>query len=149
MYALVIFLDILGAVILTAIALNLDIINVLPLAIFFCLFPLGFALMSEFIKVKALQTGTAGSDHRGIVRIIGIALILLILIFGVSPALLKFWDAPLCTETVMHPCRHSWTQAIIIVLAIEAVLLLVFPIFKEVKERRRVQYDKLNEENLI
>src|SRR5688500_2666354 len=148
MYILVLFLDILGAVILTAIAFNLS-LDSLFLLLFFCLFPLGFALMSEFIKVKALQTGT-GSDQGGMIWLIGIALILIILILGAAPQLLDFWNGPLCTDQPLDQyCRQSWTRIIIIILAIEAVLLLVFPIFKEVRDRRRVQYDKLKDESLI
>ncbi len=137
MYYLVIFLDALGALVMVALLRNFNEL-ILPTAIFFSFFPLGFAVLSEYIKIEALVTGTS-DKYRTIVRLMGFMLIVLILGLGAFPPFRQLWIEN----------AYSWTQPYLVWLALISLLLVLIPIIQEQRARRKIRYQKLNKEEML
>jgi len=137
MYFLVVFIDILGALIMVALLRNFAEL-ILPSAIFFSLFPLVFALLAEVIKIEALATGTS-ETHRNVVKIMGFLLILIVLGLGVYPQFMFLWNAN----------KETWHQPFLTWVAFESLLLLLIPVVQEIRARRRIRYEKLMEKKIL
>ncbi|HXH19636.1 MAG TPA: hypothetical protein VNJ07_11200 [Chitinophagales bacterium] len=137
MYFLVVFLDALGALIMVAILRNFGQLS-LPTALFFSLFPLGFALLAELLKIEALETGTT-ERHRNVVRVMGVMLILITLGLGAYPPFKEIWLAN----------KEPWMRPVLIWIAIQSLMLLAIPIVQEIRARRRIRYEKLKENKIL
>jgi hypothetical protein len=137
MYFLVLLLDALGAVVMVALLRTFDQLE-LPLVIFFSLFPLGFALLAELLKIEALLTGTTDKT-RILVRVTGFMLILLILGLGGYPPFRELW-----VEN-----SDAWTRPMLGWFAFISLLLVLIPEVQEVRARRRVRYKKLMEGKIL
>ena len=137
MYILVLLLDALGALVMVALLRTFDQLE-LPLVIFFSLFPLGFALLSELLKIEALLTGTSDKS-RNVIRVMGFMLILLILGLGGYPPFRELW-----LENA-----DSWTRPALGWLALISLLLVLIPEVQEVHARRRIRYKKLRESKIL
>src|SRR6187200_1929037 len=136
MYFLVLLLDALGAIVMVALVRNFTQLN-LPIALFFSVFPLGFALLSELLKLEALVTGTT-ERHRNIVKLMGFMLVLLILGLGAYFPFRELWATP----------EHGWTRPVLGWLAFISLLLVIIPIVQEVRSKTHIRYKKLKEGNI-
>ena len=137
MYFLVVFIDVLGALIMVAILRNFGEF-ILPTAIFFSFFPLGFAFLAEMIKIEALETGTSGT-HRNLIKVMGVMLILAVLGLGAYAPFRELW-----TEN-----KEPWHHPLLCWIAFQAVLLLLIPVVQEIRARRRIRFGKLREDKIL
>lgn len=110
----------------------------LPIAIFFSLFPLGFAFLAELLKIEALMTGTT-ERYKNIVRVMGFMLVLIILGLGAFPPFKQHW--------LHNP--EPWTRPMLVWMAVVSFLLLLIPIVQEVQARRKIRYKKLKETKIL
>lgn len=137
MYLLVLLLNALGAVIMVAILRTFTQLN-LPVAIFFSLFPLGFALMGELLKLEALVTGTT-ETHKNIMKAIAFMLVVVILAVGAYVPFRELWMENM----------YGWTRPMLGWLAFISLLLVLIPVVQEVRGRSKVRYKKLMEHKLL
>jgi hypothetical protein len=137
MYFLVLLLDALGAIVMVVLLRSFTQLN-LPVALFFSVFPLGFALLSELLKIEALVTGTT-ERHRNIVKLMGFMLVLLILGLGAYMPFRELWMVN----------AQVWTRPVLGWLAFISLMLLVIPIIQEVRAKTKIRYKKLMEDKIL
>lgn len=137
MYFLVLLLNALGAIIMVALLRTFTQLN-LPVAIFLSLFPLGFALLSELLKIEALVTGTT-ETHKNIMKAIAFMLVVIILAVGAYMPFRELWIQDM----------YGWTRPMLGWLAFISLLLVVIPVVQEVRGRNKVRYKKLMEHKLL